>query len=64
MYGMKKIISSMKITFVIKIESSIESSLLNCMLNPLYFPNSPAVSIEADSMISRGFKIIYLLLVY
>ena len=51
-------------TFVIKIESSIESSLLNCILNPLYLPNSPAISIEADSMISRGFKIIYLLLFY
>ena len=62
MYGMKKIISSIKITFVIRIESSIESSLLNCILNPLYLPNSPAVRIEADSMISKGFKIIYLLL--
>ena len=62
MYGIKKIISSIKIIFVIRIESSIESSLLNCMLNPLYLPNRPAVRIEADSMISKGFKIIYLLL--
>ena len=51
---MKKIISSIKITFVIKIESKIASSLLNCMLKPLYFPNNPAVNIEADQTGERA----------